>query len=362
MMPILTTSPTSLAKSLVTCMLCALLSGSLSAGECSLFPQLHRKLANDCDAMSNCDGMACDSSSCDAMTADHLLFAEPGHCSCSACRGDEGNKSRRCCLKWGDGSSCLDFLPRTDLCFPLFREAAESRGATLPLPVGFSIVSTVLKRNVVVEDVRIGLGNSPPVSLERVNVNEFDTRATSEVARADLWVLPCLNFYAVAGHTRTTGDLVVDVERFPFPNSPPFSIPITIQLSGFTYGGGGTVAIGTPKHFATLDVNYTHTDFDLLANELFALVIAPRFGRVIDHPCYQGEFHLGAMYQDTRQTIEIEQDSPVGPIKVSVDQIEPRPWNFLFGTLWAIDERLHAIVEFGFGGREYVISGLTARF
>lgn len=269
---------------------------------------------------------------------------------------------KHCCLKWGDGSSCLDFLPRTDLCFPLLREAAEAQDVTLPLPVGFSVVSTVLKRHVVVDDVRIGLGNNPPRSLERVNVNEFDTHANSLIARADLWVLPCLNVYAVAGQTRTKGDLVVDVEQFPLPSSPPFSIPITIQLNGFTYGGGGTVAIGTPKHFATLDVNYTHTDFDLLANELFALVVAPRFGRVINHPCYKGEFHIGAMYQDTRQTVEIEQDSPVGQIKVSVDQIEPRPWNFLFGTLWAIDERFHAVVELGFGGREYVISGLTARF
>lgn len=55
---------------------------------------------------------------------------------------------------------------------------------------------------------------------------------------------------------------------------------------------------------------------------------------------------IGAMWQDTAQTIEVIIDVPaLGELDVSVDQIEPDPWNFLVGTLWAIDERLHAIVE-----------------
>ncbi|MGI9474461.1 MAG: hypothetical protein ACR2NZ_23185 [Rubripirellula sp.] len=335
--------------------------GSLSASECSLFSEWHRKLAKDCDEAA-CDSISnelyndadCDADCdgcCDAMS-----------CNSRGCNS-RGCGSKNCCLKWGDGSSCLDFLPRTNLCLPLMREQAESRGVTLPLPVGFSVISTVMRRHVAVSDVRIGLGNNPPTSLKRVSVDEFDVVASNQVARADLWILPCMNVYAIAGHTRSTGDLVVNVEQFPFPGSPSFAIPINIRLNGFTYGGGGTVAVGTPKHFATLDVNYSHTDFDKLANELFALVITPRFGAVINHPCYKGEVHIGAMYQDTRQTVEVVQEqSPIGPIKVSVDQFEPRPWNFLVGTLWALDERLHAVVEFGFGGREYVISGLTARF
>jgi hypothetical protein len=123
------------------------------------------------------------------------------------------------------------------------------------------------------------------------------------------------------------------------------------------------LGIGTKKYFATLDANYTRTDFNQLSSELTALVITPRFGAVINQPCYKGAVHVGAMYQDTKQTVDVIIDQPtVGEIRVEVDQFEPDPWNFLVGTLWAIDERLHAVVELGMGGRSYVISGLTVRF
>ena len=84
---------------------------------------------------------------------------------------------------------------------------------------------------------------------------------------------------------------------------------------------------------------------------------------VVDRPFFKGAIHVGAMYQDTAQTVELLLDTPqLGPIEVHVEQFEPNKWNFLTGMLWGIDERLHLMLEFGMGGRSYVISGLTARF
>jgi hypothetical protein len=63
-----------------------------------------------------------------------------------------------------------------------------------------------------------------------------------------------------------------------------------------------------------------------------------------------------------KYSLQLTLDSPtLGPIKVSLDQYEPERWNFLTGLLWAIDERFHATVELGMGGRSYVIAGLTVR-
>jgi hypothetical protein len=260
--------------------------------------------------------------------------------------------------------SCLDpWLPRTCLDLPLMKELAEERGVTLPPALGAGYVITVLQRNVAVSDIRIGLGGNPPESIERFSVDNFSTLSVNQIVRGDVWVLPCLNLYALVGETRSKGDLVATVNEFPFPSSPPIDIPIKIKLDGLTYGGGGTVGIGTKKVFASLDVNYTRTDFNQLSSELFALVIAPRVGAIVDRPWYKGEFHVGAMYQDTKQTVDVILDQPIlGEIRVEVDQFEPDPWNFLVGTLWAIDERLHAVVELGMGGRSYVISAVTVRF
>ena len=243
------------------------------------------------------------------------------------------------------------------------KDAAEARGATLPPPVGASYVVTVLERNVAVSDIRIGLGSNAPQSLQRFSVDDFSTTSVNQIVRGDVWVLPCLNLYGIVGETRSKGNLVATVEQFPLPSSPSFDIPISIRLDGLTYGGGGTLAIGTNKFYATLDANYSRTDFNQLASELFALVITPRFGAVIKRPCYKGAVHVGAMWQDTKQTADVIIDQPtLGEIRVEVNQFEPNPWNFLVGGLWAIDERLHAVVELGMGGRSYVISGLTLRF
>ncbi len=319
----------------------------------SFFDRMHSSSTSSaCDELGypgiSCDGISCDGTfdqSCDAM-------------GCS-----NGNCWKDGCLDWCDHGSCLDgWVPRIESCLPFMKEAAEERGATLPLPFGVSVISTTLRRNVVARDLKIGIGGGPLQPVERFSANPFRVLAKNQIARIDTWLLPCLNLYGLVGHTHSQGKLVIDVERFPFPGSPPFSFPVRVSLDGFTYGGGGTAAIGTPDYFLSLDVNYTYTDFNSLANKLFALVIAPRVGMVVDCPYYKGEFHVGAMYQDTAQTVEVKIEAPiVGDIDVEVFQEEPKRWNFLVGTLWAIDERVHLVCELGMGDREYVIAGITMR-
>jgi len=303
---------------------------------------------NECDSLG-CDGMGCDGMGCDGLGCDSACSRRCGCCSC---------------LQWYDGGSCLDHcLPRTDIGLPLLSSMADDRGVTLPLPVGASLVATFMKRNVAVSEVRIGTATLPMRKIERASVIPFVSNAENQIARADLWVLPCLNVYGLAGHTHSYGSLLLDVEEFPLPSSPDRQIPISFELNGFTYGGGATAAIGTKNYFAALDLNYSKTDFNELDNTLFALVVTPRFGAIIDRKYFKGEVHVGAMYQDTKQTVEVLLEQPgLGQIAVEVDQYEPEPWNLLFGGLWGIDERLQIMIEAGVGGREYLITGATVRF
>jgi hypothetical protein len=113
-----------------------------------------------------------------------------------------------------------------------------------------------------------------------------------------------------------------------------------------------------------LDINKTKTEFKQLASGVTALVVTPRVGMVIDRPIIKGAFHVGAMWQDTAQTVEVILSPPDldEDIYLEVDQVEPKAWNFLVGGLWAIDERVHILVEGGMGGRSYVLSGVTVRF
>ena len=61
-----------------------------------------------------------------------------------------GDDSRESCLDW--------LLPRSHLPLPFLRGLAEGSGATLPLPIGTSFVSTELNRSVGVDNLRVGIG------------------------------------------------------------------------------------------------------------------------------------------------------------------------------------------------------------
>ncbi|TWT37607.1 hypothetical protein KOR34_25610 [Posidoniimonas corsicana] len=260
---------------------------------------------------------------------------------------------------------CVDrFLPRSNLPFPLLKGLTEGRDVVLPLPLGTGVVWTELNRTVAVSDVRLGLGTVDPSSVERIDVPETKFHASTQIARVDLWVLPCLNIYGIAGHTRTTGSVDVVVSDFPLPVSPDVTIDVPVSMQGPTLGWGCTTGIGAKDWFAMLDVNKSWTTFSNLDGSLTALVVTPRVGLVVDRPLFKGEVHIGAMWQDTAQTVELTINHPLlGPgLKVEVDQFEPNPWNFLVGGLWALDERLQVMVEGGMGGRSYVVSGVTIRY
>lgn len=315
-----------------------------------------------------CDGVSCDraaTSLCDGV--DTLCDSCCGvNATCDAKSGTCPNCGGYCCTREGKTyDSCLDWiLPRSHLPFPLLKGLVEGRDVTLPLPLGTSFVSSELNRHFIVDDIRLGLGPTIPTSAERISVPKSTFHASSQIGRVDLWVLPFLNIYGLVGHTRTTGDVDVTVDRFPFPFSPPVTINVPVVLEGPTAGWGATTGIGSKRWFAMLDINQSWTTFSQLDSTCTALVIAPRVGVVIDRPILKGEFHIGAMWQNTDQTVELTVNHPLlgDGLHVQVDQIEPRKWNFLVGGLWALDERFQLFAEGGMGGRSYIISGVTVRY
>lgn len=315
---------------------------------------------NNC-GVNNCGNrMGCGQTSCccpRTCCAGGSLFESLRQRSCNQCRDCQTQQNQTCSIIDG-------ILPRSNTCFPLMKGLVEGRDVTLPLPVGTSFIWTELDRNVAVTDVRLALGGNTPTSTNRVSVPETEFHASSQIARLDVWTLPFLNLYGIVGHTESSGNVAVTIDRFPFPFSPPVDLLVPVNLEGTTAGWGFTTGIGAKDWFAMLDVNKTWTRFSSLDSSLTALVISPRIGLVIDRPIFKGEVHIGAMHQDTDQTVDLVINHPIlgNGLHVQVDQIEPNPWNFLVGGMWAVDERLQFIVEGGMGGRSYIVSGVTIRY
>lgn len=182
---------------------------------------------------------------------DNTLYEDDEYGSTHCCNCNCSCVKRDSCVDW--------FLPRSNVDLPFMRERAEAMGATLPLPFGVSGVFTELNRSVAVSDLRVGIGDNPPESVERFKVGDLDAHASTQLARADVWLFPFLNVYGVCGRTRSSGEIIATIYDFPTPGSPEVSFPIDINLDGVTYGGGGTLALGTPKYFGTLDMKL-HVD------------------------------------------------------------------------------------------------------
>lgn len=295
---------------------------------------------------------------CDDCLAEHQRQALGCDCCDPTLRGRFGRAQEKI------GNLIDAVIPPSPLPIPLFEGMVEGSGMTLPPELGTGVIFTELNRKVAVSDIRLALPGDSLVSVNKVSVPTTKFHASSQVARLDAWLFPFLNVYGLVGYTKSTGNVEVVVSHFPFASSPQASVNVPVELEGPTAGWGATTGIGGKHWFATLDFNKTWTNFSRLDSSLTALVISPRVGVPIDRPFFKGEAHIGAMYQDTNQVVELTINHPDlgNGLHVQVDQYEPRPWNFLVGGMWAIDERLMVMVEGGMGGRDYIITGITLRY
>jgi len=127
----------------------------------------------------------------------------------------------------------------------------------------------VQREDIAVSDLRVGLGGAPLVDASWVEIRKVVTTSESLLARADVWLLPFLSVYGIAGVTRASTD--VDIVQ-------PVILPTTIEAEGPTYGFGGTAVAGNEWGFLLVDASWTWTDLDILSRPQQTIVGAARLG------------------------------------------------------------------------------------
>jgi len=85
--------------------------------------------------------------------------------------------------------------------FPIWGRQAIERGYDLPTPLGFNVGWFGAEQNIIISDLAVGF-NNPPEPASFIGFEKAESKITNWNARVDLWVLPFLNFYLMAG----TGD------------------------------------------------------------------------------------------------------------------------------------------------------------
>jgi hypothetical protein len=185
---------------------------------------------------------------------------------------------------------------------PLGREAVLAAGYELPRAFGFDVAYTRLRRDIEVDEVRVGLDGAPPRTVDFLSV-EADSVVDNVMGRLDAWVFPFWNVSLLGGWTWNQSDSRVTV-NIPLPINPTdVTLDVPTRQEGPTWGFGTNLAAGYGDWFISGDGSWIHADMsDFAVIEAFLGSIRSGWnGKVDDVPV---RLWGGATYWDTATTIE----------------------------------------------------------
>ncbi len=291
---------------------------------------------------------------------------------------------------------------------PFWGDEARARGYELPLPFGVSISHMNIRQNIDVDSINFdGLGwdsYQMPSSLFDIQVDKTRQKSKTDTLKLDLWLLPFMNIYGVVGQTKGSSLSKVSVNSDPsnykfgsvnwiianvikgmHDSGQLKDLDFKLDFKGTTLGAGTTFVGGYENWFATLDMNYTQTRFDILEGEIDAFTLSPRVGYSFTIPAIDMlnmspsklNVWVGSMYQNVQQEFKgslsdlnmppdlaglVNIADPDGKGRFDVRQHLESPWNVLLGAQYEVTRNFNLITEFGFAERNSFFVSAEYRF
>lgn len=257
---------------------------------------------------------------------------------------------------------------------PIWGTEAAARGYRVPLPFGVGATFYDARQPVNVRDLKLGVGREPPESSTFVKVGQPIISWQQNVSsRFDVWPLPFVNLYGVAGYTRgnTRGRVTVTGPVLGLLNQ---ELPLLAEFNGPTFGGGMTLAGGVKvtewrdlHAFMVGDVNHTVTILSF-KNETLISHTRPQVTVAAVRGGLRGELTqyihagiwLGAMYQLIQE--EVAGSVAGRNIEFIINQRAASPWNTLIGGQFEFGTHFNVLVEGGVGPRSSILTGAVFRF
>ena len=251
--------------------------------------------------------------------------------------------------------------------FPLLADEARKRGYELPLPYGAALVLTGLaNRGIEVTDVRLGLEGNPGASISDFVHLGSSSDVFNANLKADLFVTPFLNVYALAGYVHNESDTRAEITIDPPDGGGEltFEREIPTELDGFVGGLGIALAAGYQNFFMVADASYIQSDlgFDDDFTAMIATVRAGYQGKLGGMPL---QLWLGVGSWDTAATAVGHTDLPDGSRFVfEADQRPATKWMYDVGSNIEFSKRFQLVADVGFDfeGGYLLVLGPTWRF
>jgi hypothetical protein len=238
----------------------------------------------------------------------------------------------------------------TDLTLvPLDAAALSAIGALVPTlpPINLRSRSVPVPDPGDLPDIPLPGIPSPTALVRLLNI---DNRVSEFDLQFDLWMLPFLNFYTLAG--QIDGSTRVS----PAGNAGG---ALRIDYDGLVYGFGAVLCYGIEKFFASVNTTVTQTELSSSSSSVGAWVVMPQVGMHVPW----GAVWAGAMYQQANET----QEGVFGgktQVRLNYDASleDEESWNYLCGMRLDCRGNWHVDLQFGGGGRRSTQASVSRRF
>lgn len=259
---------------------------------------------------------------------------------------------------------------------PIWGVDAAAKGYQVPLPFGAGITAYSARQPVNIQDLRLGRGGNPPVSVTNfLQVDQVDTSQENLSAKLDVLIFPFLDVYALVGQTRGSTKGLIQVPADPILGIfEPRQLQLDAQFSGPTYGAGLTLQGGTKINawrdltaIGVADWNRTRTNLEFDNESLIAetkptaTVFSARVGLHFTVGSTQGAaIWTGAMHQEIQQ--EVAGSVADTDLEFLVVQSPANPWNMLLGGMFEFGRHGSILLEGGLGTRTSILAAGIYRF
>jgi hypothetical protein len=231
--------------------------------------------------------------------------------------------------------------------FPILGRKAIERGFDLPRPLGLNLIGVYVDQNIAISNLGLSTGANPIVPADFIGFGTNTSTVTTFNARADLWVFPFLNVYAIGGKAWANTTVQV-VEPIVFESS--------VDQTGTYVGTGLTGAFGFKRFFVSSDINWTWTKLEKLEKAVNGRILSFRLGRAFKKGNQGGRFAfwLGAMKatiaSETVGSINLSEAIPpetVDRIRDALETVEDEAWyqNLGPGQKALVDQVVDRLLE-----------------
>lgn len=193
---------------------------------------------------------------------------------------------------------------------PIWGQKAVDKGYgdQLQLPLGFNLnyINAFIDMEITAFELKLGDTDlTGIINPETLNFKEVSATTNGVNFRADAWILPFLNVYAlfskVAGGTNVVleptwrdadGDIILQLPEFK----------ADVNFDAVAYGVGSSLVFGVDNYFLNSDINYSATATELLEKNVGFLTLSARAGYKFDLRSKTNDrfiaAYVGMMYRD----------------------------------------------------------------